>query len=529
MQDLEALMRRFSAGRLDRRRFMQAGSALGLSTLALGAAADRALAAVPQKGGFLRVAKGHGSTSDSLDPAVVENGYTIALSFGFQGYLTQVGADGGVQPSVAESWESSPDAATWTFRLRRGVEFHNGRSVTADDVIASINHHRGEDTNSAAAPLVAPIRAMRADGDHVVVFELEAGNADFPFILTDYHLAIMPAQDGEMDWRSLVGCGAYRLDRFDAGNVSQLTRHANHWTDAVGHVAEVELLSVVDLNSRTAAVISGDVHAIDRVDLKTASRLGRNPGVNVRSVTGTLHYSFPMLSDRAPFDDVDLRQAMKYAFDRKELVEKILFGYGEVGNDHPIGRNQRFFNSELEQRVYDPERAMFHLRKAGLDGATVDLHAADAAFAGAVDAAVLVQNSAKRAGLQVNVIREPNDGFWSENWMKQEFITSYWSGRPVEDQMFSTAYQTGVAWNEAQWSDEQFDALLVAARAELDEARRRDMYFDMQRILNERGGSVIPMFASYVFATTDKVGTPAETAANWDMDGERWMERWWLV
>jgi peptide/nickel transport system substrate-binding protein len=130
MQDLEALMRRFSAGRLDRRTFMQAGSALGLSTLALGAAADRALAAVPQKGGFLRVAKGHGSTSDSLDPAVVENGYTIALSFGFQGYLTQVGADGGVQPSVAESWESSPDAATWTFRLRRGVEFHNGRSVT---------------------------------------------------------------------------------------------------------------------------------------------------------------------------------------------------------------------------------------------------------------------------------------------------------------------------------------------------------------------------------------------------------------
>ena len=214
---------------------------------------------------------------------------------------------------------------------------------------------------------------------------------------------------------------------------------------------------------------------------------------------------------------------------RQEIVDKILFGYGEVGNDHPIGSGQRYFNKDLAQREYDPDKAKFHLKEAGLDSLAIKINASEAAFAGAVDAAILIQNSAKGAGIELEVERTPNDGFWAGHWIKSPFITSYWSGRPVEDQMFSTAYQTGVSWNETRQANERFDELLVAARAELNEDTRRAMYYEMQEIVHNEGGALIPMFASYVFAIADNVGMPEKTATNWDMDGERWMERWWLT
>lgn len=530
MDTLNKLTTQLKSKRLSRRGFMQQGLAAGVSVSALSLAADKVYAATPKKGGHLRVARGHGATTDILDPGQIESGFTIGMSLGgYQGYMTQIGGAGDLQPSLAESWEASTDAKTWTFKLRDGMEFHNGRNVTANDVIASINHHKGEGNTSAAGPLVSAVTEMKADGDTVVVFELEAGNADFPFILSDYHLAIMPAnEDGSMNWKDHIGCGSYKIDDFKPGISAAMSRHGNHWTDEVAHFDSIEMLAIIDQNARTSALVGGDVQVIDRVDLKTAELLGQRPGINLRTATGTLHYSFPMLCDTAPYDNNDVRLAVKYAINRQELIDKILFGYGQVGNDHPIGSGQRFFNSELEQREYDPEKAKYHLKQAGLDSISLELFASDAAFAGAVDAAVLIQSSAKGAGIDLTVTRSPNDGFWSDHWIKSPFITSYWSGRPVEDQMFSTTYQTGVSWNESRWSNERFDSLLIEARAELDETKRRDMYWEMQKILNEEGGSAIPMFASYVFGTADNVGTPDQIATNWDLDGERFMERWWF-
>ncbi|MFK7939409.1 MAG: ABC transporter substrate-binding protein [Roseovarius sp.] len=531
MKTLHNLTHQLKANRISRRGFMQQGLAAGVSLSALSMAAGQVHAATPKKGGHLRVAKGHGSTTDVLDPGIIENGYTIGLALGgYQGYLTQIGGDGSLEPSLAESWDASSDAKTWTFKLRDGLEFHNGRSVTAKDVIASINHHRGEGSTSAAAPLVSSVKDLKADGDLIVVIELDAGNADFPFIMTDYHLPVMPAnEDGTMNWQDLVGCGAYKIDSYNAGVSTTLSRHANHWTDAVGHVDTIEVLSIIDQNARTSAIVSGDVHAIDRVDLKTADLMGRKPGVNLVTATGTLHYSLPMLTDTAPFDDNNIRMAIKHAVNRQEIVDKILFGYGEVGNDHPIGSGQRYFNKDLPQREYDPDKARYYLKQSGLDSLAIEINASEAAFAGAVDAAILIQNSAKGGGIDLSVNRTPNDGFWADHWIKSPFITSYWSGRPVEDQMFSTAYQTGVSWNETRQSNERFDKLLVDARAELNEDLRRAMYYEMQEIVHNEGGALIPMFASYVFAVADNVGMPENIATNWDMDGERWMERWWLT
>jgi peptide/nickel transport system substrate-binding protein len=480
---------------------------------------------------MLRVAKGHGQTGDTLDPATWTNGFEVALTFGMNGYLTKVDVDGSAEPDVAESWEATPDAKTWRFKIRQGMSFHSGKPVTLDDVIASINYHRGEDSTSAAKPLVAPIVEITKEGEDTVVFELESGSADCPFVFTDYHMAICPSDGGAggIDWRSGDGCGPYRLLDFNPGVVARFERFEDDWNQDRGFIQSVEMLSIVDVNARTTALTSGEVDAIDKLDLKTVSLLGRNPRISIHSIPGPQYYSFAARADTSPCNDVNVRLALKHAIDRQELVDKILFGHGTVGNDQPIGPSYRFHDPDVPQTSFDPDRAKFHLKQAGLDGLTVRLSAADAAFPGAVDAATLYQNSAAEAGITLKVNRVPNDGYWSDVWMQHEFSAVYWSGRPTEDQIFTTAFGGGAAWNDSYWQNDRFDELLVAARAELEEARRREMYGEMQQIVSQDGGTVLPMFANWAFATSDRVVHGEEFASNFDQDGERWMERWSLA
>ncbi len=513
---------------LSRRELLVGASALGLAAGGLGTLSLPASADEPKKGGRLRYACAHGSTTDSLDPATYENDFMIGMSFAFMNFLTEIGSDGSLQPELAEGWEASSDAATWTFKLKKGVQFHNGKELTAEDVIASFNHHRGEDSNSAAKPIVAPITDIKADGPDTVVFTLDGGNADFPFIVSDYHIGIMPSEGGKIDPSKGIGTGPYTITEYEPGVRALVTKNPNYFKSDRGHFDEVLFLSIIDPAARTNALITGEVDVVGRPDLKTVHMLKRRPGLKLEQTSGTLHYTFPMHVDAAPFDDVNVRLALKYALDRQQLVDKILRGYGVVGNDHPIGRSNRFYASDLEQRSFDPDKAKFHLKEAGLSDLKVDLHVADAAFQGAVDAGALYQENANKAGITINLVREPNDGYWSNVWLIKPWCACYWGGRPTEDWMFSTAYAKGAPWNDTHWANERFNKLLVEARAELDQDLRRDMYHEMQALCRDDGGTVVPMFSNYVMAMSDKV-SHGEMAANWDMDGQKFSERWWFA
>jgi len=529
MTKIDELTNLLSAGHISRRTFLERSVALGATTaLATSLAASAVQAATPKKGGHFRIGIGHGSTTDSLDPATFENAYVQFTGMGYRGHLTEVAASGEVIPDLSESWEASPDAATWTFKLRRGVEFHNGKTLDANDVVASVNHHLGDDSTSAAKAILESITDIKADGNETVTFTLREGNADFPFILSDYHVAIMPATDGGVDWQSGVGTGAFTMEHFEPGVRMDLKRFANFYKPDMGHFDSVEALAIIDAAARTNALTTGEIDAMDRVDIKTVHLLKRRPGIRVEETSGTAHYTFAMRTDTPPFDNNDVRLALKYGVDREALLQAVLRGHGVVGNDHPIGRSNRYHADELPQRAYDPDKAKFHLKQAGLTSLTVDLSAADAAFAGAVDAAVLYREHAAKAGIEINVVREPNDGYWSNVWLKKPWCAVYWGGRPTEDWMFSTAYAAGAAWNDTYWNHEEFNKLLLAARAQLDEEIRRQMYVDMQRIVSDEGGVVVPMFNNYVFAMSDKV-QHNELGANWALDGLKGMERWWFA
>ncbi len=511
---------------ISRRSILQGSAAVGAMALAGPFGAGKA-SAEPKKGGVFRVGLGSGNTNDNFDPGTWDNQFVQVFATARHGYLVEITAEGDLIGEVAESWEASPDAKVWTFKLRKGVEFHGGGTVTPEDVIASVSHHRGEKSTSAAKPFVDPITDIKADGDSVV-FTLEAGNADFPFVVSDYHLPIMKAKDGKLDPTSSDGCGPYKVTNYQAGVIAELVRNPNYWKTDRAHFDEVKLLVITDPAARQSALLTGNVDVIDKVDLKTVGLFARAPNVTILSTTGTQHYTFAMDTRAAPFNDNNVRMALKHAVDRQELVDKILFGYGAIGNDHPISPSNRFYAKDLEQTTYDPDKAKYYLKQAGLDSLKVSLSASEAAFGGAVDAAVLYSSTADKCGIDIQPVREPNDGYWSDVWMKKPFCAVYWGGRPTEDWMFSVAYASGAPWNDTFWENERFNKLLVEARSELDDAKRAEMYAEMQNLVRTDGGVVIPMFASYVMAHANNVAHPEKVAANWTLDGFRACERWWF-
>ena len=415
------------------------------------------------------------------------------------------------------------------FKVRKGATFHNGKTVTADDVVASMLHHTKEDSKSAAKSLLKEVTTLKADGAETVIFELSGGNADFPYTVSDYHMPIMPKnEDGSVDWQSGIRTGAYMLDKFDPGVSATFNKNPNYYKADKGWFDRVEFLSIKDVAARTNALLSGEIHYMDRCDLKTLDQLKSNPEVIVQELTGYGHQIFVMDVRAKPFDDVNVRLALKHSLNREEIIEKVFFGHGQPGNDNPIAPTVKFAVDPQPRHTYDPEKAKAFLKKAGLDKLTVDLSVADAAFSGAVDSALLWKENARACGIDINVIKEPDDSYWDNVWLKKSFVASYWSGRPTVDWMMTTAYAAGAAWNDTFWANPKFNELLVAARSETDDAKRAAMYAEMQQILHDDGGLVNLVFNSYVEAHVKNLGHN-KVAANWQLDGMKIAERWWFT
>ena len=511
---------------INRRGLLKSGVVAGII-----AATGLPAKAAAKRGGTLRLGLSGANTSDSWDGRTHSDHFMIHMGHGTVfDCLTEISASGELIGELAESWEASADAKTWTFNLRKGVKFHNGKSFGADDVIESLNMHTAEGAKSAAKPIVAAISEMKKLGEHQIQFVLEAGNADFPFLLSDYHIMMFPAGMVDEAIAKGIGTGLYRVVSFDPGVRCVLTRVDSHYKDGhAGWFDDIEAIAINDASARMNALMTGQVDAVSKVDFKTEPLMRANPNVNIFEVTGNMHYTFPMLTNQAPFDDINVRKALKYSLNRQEMVDKILQGHGAAGNDHPIGPANQYLAKDIPQLELDIDKAKFHLKAAGLTELNLDMSASSAAFNGAVDGAQLYQASAKEAGININVVQEPADGYWSNVWLKKSWCASYWSGRVTEDWMFSTSWASGVPWNESHWENARFQELLISARAELDSDKRREQYGEMQMLASAEGGVIIPMFANFVDAASSKLAHGPDIGNVWMMDSSRLTERWWFA
>lgn len=526
MREIKKIEQLFIEGNITRREFISRATALGISlSLASSIAPKLSDASTPKRGGVLRVGSTGGSTLDSLDPMKIAIVMAITVSHGqLRNGLVEIDADGNASPALAESFEPTPDAKQWVFNIRKGVEFHNGKTLDAEDVIYTLNLHRGEKSKSPAKGLLSQVTEFKSDGKYTVIAKLKEGNADFPFLMCDYHLGIFPVGVSGFE----IGTGPFKLASWEPGVRAVTKRNPNYWKQGLPYFDEVHTISINDPNSRVTALKSGDVDIIDQVDPKVALLLKKSPYIQLIDARGNQHCTIPLRTIDPPFDNNNVRLALKYAIDREEMLKMILRGFGGIGNDHPIGPSQKFYASELPQREYDPDKAQFYMKKAGAQDYTFRLHTSDAAYSGANDAAILFKEQAAKAKIKVDVVREPADGYWSNIWMQKGMIMSTWGGRLTEDWMFSTAYEAGAPWNDSYWEHGKFNDLLKAARAEFNEDKRREMYVEMQSIVRDEGGMIIPLFQSWLHAASSKLKFKGFSPI-WPFDVYSGPERWWFV
>jgi peptide/nickel transport system substrate-binding protein len=517
-EELKYLLGLTAKRKFSRRAFLGRAATMGMSAAVANTMLAGAVRAEgPKKGGVLRLGLGGGAGTDTLDPALAAGHVPFHLTRQFGETLVNVTPSGEIEYRLAESIDSSSDASTWYFRIRKGVEFHHGKTLTAEDALKTLQRHSDKSSQSQAVGLMMDIVSMRADGD-VVEIALSAPNADFAYLMAERMLVIQ-AGGGFGNPADGNGTGPYKVVEAAPGVRYLTEKFANYWDEGSGHFDQVETLVINDATARNSALQSGQVHMINGVDPKLVEFLGRSPGVQIKNVSGRGHYVFPMFCNTAPFDNNDLRMALKYAINRQEMVDKILRGFGSIGNDIPINASYPLFDHTIEQREYDPERAAFHYKASGHDGSLIVLHTSGVAFPGAVEASQLFQQSAVAAGIPLEIKREPGDGYWSDVWNVKPFVASFWAGRPVQDQMYSTAYLSNAPYNDTRFHNETFDSLIVQAKGEIDPAKRKSLYGEAARILRDEGGLICPMFNDFIDAHSDKVAGWQDNPNNEMMNG----------
>ena len=472
---------------LSRRGALAAGLA-GMGMIALPGGGAAALS-VPRRGGSIRVAMQTASTSDTLDPAKGAMATDYARHFMLYSGLTRMEANLRAHPSLAERIESA-DRVTWHFALRRGVHFHDGAELTSADVVHSLRRHLDPALGSKVASIAKQFAEIRADGRYGVMIRLVGANADLPAILSQSHFLIVRAGEQRPAGN---GTGPYRLDEFKPGVRTVVVRDPGYWVAGRPYLDRIELIAIPDEVSRVNALLAGDVQLIIAVNPLSTRRIEASPGHGILTTPSSLYTDLIMRQDRLPTGNPDFVAAVKHLIDRP-LIKRALFrNYATIGNDQPIPPFHPYFNPAVPQTQLDLDRARWHVRRGGLSGVRLPIYASPAA-AGSVDMASVLQEYGSRIGLDFAVNRMPADGYWSTHWMRHPMSFGNTNPRPTADLVFSLFFRSDADWNESAWKNPRFDKLLIEARGEPDEVRRKELYGEMQALVHDHCGVAIPVF-----------------------------------
>jgi peptide/nickel transport system substrate-binding protein len=487
--------------RRDVMKTLLAGGMLASTAGGLLTHAGTAFAQTPKKGGKIRVAVGAGSTADTLDPAKGGSIADYVRHFMFYNRLTAIDNKLAPQMELAEAI-TTKDGALWTVKLRKDVHFHDGKPLTSADVVYSLMRHKNPATASKIKAVADEIDEVKATGPNELQIKLKSANVDLPALLGTSHFSII--KDGTTDFATAIGTGPYKCKEFKPGVRSISVRNENYWKPGKPYLDEIEYFAIPDEAARVNALLSGDVQLINAPNPRSASSFTPESGCTLfESKTG--HYTNLIMRDNlGPVKNPDFVLAMKYMMDREQIRKVAMRGYGTIGNDQPVQPSNRYYFAGLQQRAMDLDKAKYHLQKSGMAGMTLPIVASTAAN-GSVDMAQILQLSAQKIGLNLDIKRMPADGYWSNHWAKHPMSFGNINPRPTVDLMFTLFFKSDAAMNESGWKNEKFDQLLEAARGETNDAKRKQMYADMQVLVNEHGGIGIPMFNNSLDAFTNKL------------------------
>jgi peptide/nickel transport system substrate-binding protein len=487
---------------LNRRRLLTSGAAA-----AIFAASGLGASAAPSRGGHLRLGLSGGTAADGFAAVQPFGTFMKVAGAGLVfDTLTEIAADGTLRGELATSWESADGAQVWVLRLRRGVAFHDGRPFTADDAVASLRRHTRPGARTPAAPLLADVIEIRRLSADSLKITLAAPNVDFPFLLSDPHLLMLPAREGRAALSAGVGTGLYRLDLFEPGRRLLADRVPGHWKDGdAGWFDSVELLSFPTRKDRIEGLVTGRVDLIDDPDPQTLATLDRLTRFKVTRRRGNGYIMAVPPAGLPAAEATALRQALVHGLPRAAMAETLLAGQGGPGGDTPIGPANLYATATVPD--WDPDRARRILGNAGLVGLSIGLGVnPDPAMVRDLAAAGFATSSDSGA---ITLRRA--------------------SGRATEDWAFTADPAPGLNWVAGDKSRARFDSYLRAARAASSSSVRAELFAEMQQLVASLGSVAVPLHADFVFAGSSRLAHGPTIGRTATLDDSRIAERWWFA
>jgi peptide/nickel transport system substrate-binding protein len=528
----EALSREVERG-MTREDLFRRAAALGIVVAggSLGPLAEAALASTQiKRGGTFRLGITGGGSVDFIDGQHIVSKTDISrLVTGWeslarfnQQYLLVM--DGLAEEITAEK----PNR--WVIRVRNGIEFHNGKTLTAEDVMYSIRRTLTKKLGLfglGGLSSVDPKRMKKLD-KYTVRLLLSRPDANLIDTLAQYFQGVVPVgypMTGLASKTSsplrYVGTGAYKVQSFTPGRQSVHVRNENYWRSGQPYFDKVIIIDFPDTAARVNALLSGQVDAITDVPYAQVPAVKKRKGFKVyESVTGAWN-PISMRLDAAPFTDVRVRQAMRLLINRPQVVQQALSGHGTVANDIYSPFDASYAGDEFPQHKYDPEKARSLLKAAGQEGLTVDLQTTDADTGMVEEAQILAQN-AKAAGVTVNVKNLDGGTFYGDQYLKWPFATDYWGTRNYLTQVAAGTLK-GAAFDESHWYASpqyaKFFSLYKQALSTVDAKKRAAIIKDMQRLEYNGGGHIIAYFKNLVDGHSTKLGGLTKTRGTLNLDG----------
>lgn len=517
-----------AAGRIGRREFMRKGAVIGMSSTLVGAvlsacgganasnssSATSSGPAAATKGGTLRLA--------CQAPSAAVNPITIA-DLGGSTMLTQTGDyltfDNSItrqlQPMLATSWSHNGDGSVWTFKLRRGVKFHNGQPMSADDVVYTCQQQADPKNASSAlstfAGVLKPEGVVKVDPE-TVAFHLESPNGNFPYIISsdNYNLIIVPKGTDFAKWQqTFIGTGPFKLQKYTQNQGAQFVANPDYWAGAP-HLAGTAFQFYAGQPPQILALQGGQVDVVAQFTAQGAEGLLNNSSYDIVKVKSASHRELSMRNDMAPFTDPRVRQAIALTLDRPAMVQALLQGNGQVGNDSPFAPKFASTNTSVPQRVQDLTKAKALLTAAGHpDGFSTTLTAGEQEEIPQL--AQVIAQAASKIGVKMSLKVETLTAYYGKStygnsdWLDAIVSLVEYGDRGVPNVFLESALESSGPWNAAHFKNPTFDKLVSQYVAAVDLQSQRTIAGKIQTLLLNETPLVIPYFTDILAATTNKV------------------------
>jgi peptide/nickel transport system substrate-binding protein len=472
-------------------------------------------------GGSLRVGATGGGAKDTIDAHLPTADTDIMRCWNlYEPLAVRPPSFGPLEMMVAESIEAVHGKTdSWIVKIRPGIEFHNGKTVTPDDVVFSLQRilDKKDPKVGAASIGYVDIANVKKTGKNEVHIPLKFANAGFLDDLGQYFNAIVPVGYNPA---KPVGTGAFMYESFTPGQQSVFKKFPNYWQHGKPYVDQLTITDFTDDTARVNALLGGQVDAIDNLPTGQIAQVQGSSSLKVLiSHTGQWQ-PFTMRIDQAPFNDVRVRQAMRLIVNRPQMVEQVLSGQGRVANDM-YSPFDPAYDSSLPQRAQDIDQAKSLLKSAGHAGLSVQLVTAPV-FQGVVQAAEVFAQQASAAGVKVNLRKLDTGTFYGPNYLKWTFAQDFWATREYLPQVAQGSLPSS-PFNETHWGAGAFEKLINQARAELDDTKRIAILREAEKMEYDQGGYIIPYFSNQIDAYSGKLGGLVEAKSGFPL-GNYWFK-----